>query len=1037
MSWEAADWAPGAGIQLHGLAVYRDAARRDRLARVGLVAALKGNLSWLRWDKVLFKAANTELLLGSGATETKLEHMGLSLFIEPGKTDLREFHASFQGFRFEAKCLVDSPPPGAPEVVEAERRAAKTEGLFRNVELAWLESAKSWLQFQPEEDEPVIRLELRSSREENPQTIAVTLEGAKFQWRGQKWDFAQAAVTIPVGRGNGEIEIEHVRIGHEGRKLEMAGAFDPASRLLRIGRIDSGIDALALTRAMNPAAVESFAAVTTRGGWWIDGAGEIPLDHPESLRWRGEMALDGELAYASGGKNIALRKPSFSVRVQEQVVTFSDFRAGLWDGALTVPRMQIHWSWQERKLRMETQLTLDGVRSQSIVNSLGDARRQPASFPVDWTGAWRISGEAEILVDQPERFRWQGEMALDGDLAYANGETKVTVQKPTFSMRVEEQVATISDGKAGLWEGSLAIQKLRVHLPSKEKMLRIETELTLNGVRSQSIVDSFREARKETGGFPLEWMGSWRISGAGEIPWDQPEQFRCGGDIVLDGDLVYASGPTRIALQKPSFSMRVEDRAVAISNLTAGLWDGALNAPKLQLLLPSKDDKLQFETQLTLDDVRLPSIIASFGKPGENAGPLRWKGAWRINGAGEIPWNRPEQLRWGGNMALDGDLVYASGPTRIAFQKPSFSMRVEDRAVAISNLTAGLWDGALNAPKLQVLLPSKDDKLRFETQFTLTGTQARSVRKSLAAGQKQPPAVRLSWTGPLRISGMGEIPLDRPENLRWNGEISLGGDLVYASGKTNVALRKPSFSVREEKQVITISAFKAGLWTGNFQAPRTVIYLASEKKKARFDTQLTVSDARLQSITHDFGGSQKEPGVVRFDWTGGGGFTPASITGAGALSIGEAELCRLPLLGRLSLFFRGVVFGFHKEELSTMTVHHRMAGSSVYLDELKLVSAQVHVEARGAIDLAHEYSQITASWGLQKIPGLLTFFFTWLLDFKGEGPLDSMHWSLKRLSGIHPHGQAEKRAARTGTEEEEADRALKGLIELPGKVVEE
>src|SRR4029078_8080030 len=32
IGWKSADWVPGAGIRLHGLAVYRDAAKRERLA---------------------------------------------------------------------------------------------------------------------------------------------------------------------------------------------------------------------------------------------------------------------------------------------------------------------------------------------------------------------------------------------------------------------------------------------------------------------------------------------------------------------------------------------------------------------------------------------------------------------------------------------------------------------------------------------------------------------------------------------------------------------------------------------------------------------------------------------------------------------------------------------------------------------------------------------------------------------------------------------------------------------------------------------
>ena len=97
----------------------------------------------------------------------------------------------------------------------------------------------------------------------------MTFDGAKFQWRGQRWDFVQAAVKIPVGKenSNSPIDIDHVRIGHGGRKAEIAGAFDPASRVIRISKFDSGIDLLALARAMMPDAVGSLSAVSTSGAW--------------------------------------------------------------------------------------------------------------------------------------------------------------------------------------------------------------------------------------------------------------------------------------------------------------------------------------------------------------------------------------------------------------------------------------------------------------------------------------------------------------------------------------------------------------------------------------------------------------------------------------------------------------------------------------------------------------------------------------------------------------------------------------------------
>jgi hypothetical protein len=538
----------------------------------------------------------------------------------------------------------------------------------------------------------------------------------------------------------------------------------------------------------------------------------------------------------------------------------------------------------------------------------------------------------------------------------------------------------------------------------------------------------------------LDWTGAWRISGAGEIPMDQPENFRWNGDMALDGDVIYGSAQTNIALQKPTFSMRVEEQAVTISDLKARLWEGSVDVARLQLHLPLKEKKLQIDTQLSLDGSRLESIINSFSEVRKQPAvvPLNWKGAWRISGTAEIPMDQPENFRWHGDAALDGELVYASGQRNIALQKPTFSVRVQEQAVTISDLKAGLWDGSLAVARLQVHMPSNEKKLRVETQLTLNGARSSSVRKSFSAGQKQPRVVRLNWNGAWRIAAAGEIPMDHPENFRWNGEMALGGDLFYASGATKVALRRPSFSVREEKQVVSVSDFKAGLWEGSFNAPKTVVYLPSAKNKGRFETQFAIKDARLQSIINSFGGAQTEPGVVQCDWHGGSEFDLASLAGSGALSIGEADFGRVPVVGPLHFVFNVLAPRFHTDEPSTMTVNHRMAGSILYLEDLKLVSEHARVQAGGDIDLAREYTHLTARGGLRKLPGLITVLFTWLLEFKGEGPVDAVRWSIKGFPGFHPVVNAPNKTTRIAdAAEKEADRAVKGLIELPGNVLED
>ena len=96
-----------------------------------------------------------------------------------------------------------------------------------------------------------------------------------------------------------------------------------------------------------------------------------------------------------------------------------------------------------------------------------------------------------------------------------------------------------------------------------------------------------------------------------------------------------------------------------------------------------------------------------------------------------------------------------------------------------------------------------------------------------------------------------------------------------------------------------------------------------------------------------------------------------------------------------------------------MTVNHRISGSSLYLEELKLVSEQALIEGSGAIDLAREYTQFTARGRLRRLPGLVTVLLTRLLEFKGEGPVGSARWSLKGLAGFHPIINAPRKTTRT------------------------
>ena len=95
------------------------------------------------------------------------------------------------------------------------------------------------------------------------------------------------------------------------------------------------------------------------------------------------------------------------------------------------------------------------------------------------------------------------------------------------------------------------------------------------------------------------------------------------------------------------------------------------------------------------------------------------------------------------------------------------------------------------------------------------------------------------------------------------------------------------FSARREAGGVGLG-FKAGLWEGSFNAPKTLVYLPSAKHKGRFETQFAIKDARLQSIINSFGSAQTEPGVVQCNGTAAVNLiwrhSPVR-----ALGVGEAE----------------------------------------------------------------------------------------------------------------------------------------------------
>ena len=190
---------------------------------------------------------------------------------------------------------------------------------------------------------------------------------------------------------------------------------------------------------------------------------------------------------------------------------------------------------------------------------------------------------------------------------------------------------------------------------------------------------------------------------------------------------------------------------------------------------------------------------------------------------------------------------------------------------------------------------------------------------------------------------------------------------------------------------MSITALKAGLWEGRLEVPSWKIYPPAGKAKARFETQITVNDARLESVMKSFGKTDKQPGVGQATWQGGGGFGLAAFAGSGTVNIQDAEFFRLPVLGTFSLLLDKLTPGFGRDQSSKLEAAYRMSDGKLQIEELTLTSNQMRLEAGGSIDFKRQYVDATAEARLKGLVGLVTAV-AGKVEAKGQGPFGSVEW---------------------------------------------
>ncbi len=281
------------------------------------------------------------------------------------------------------------------------------------------------------------------------------------------------------------------------------------------------------------------------------------------------------------------------------------------------------------------------------------------------------------------------------------------------------------------------------------------------------------------------------------------------------------------------------------------------------------------------------------------------------------------------------------------------------------------------------------------------GIDLLTVVRTLAPGLT-PSLTAISSPGACRISGKANIPLGGSGKGHWYGRVELDGDLVYASKQVRLALQKPACDVDLLGTELSFAGLKGQLWNGNLEMPMLQIHLPSGKKKARFEMQIALQQAQLESVLGSFGPPQKQPGTIQCDWKGGGEFDLAAFAGVGTLSIKDAEFLHLPLVGGLNLVLDKLTPGFGRDSSTRVTTTHRTDGGIVHLENLILDSEEMHIDLGGTIDLKRQYADLAGEARMKAILGLVTSPLRTRTEITGEGPLGEVHWdhSKKPRSGL-------------------------------------
>jgi hypothetical protein len=172
-----------------------------------------------------------------------------------------------------------------------------------------------------------------------------------------------------------------------------------------------------------------------------------------------------------------------------------------------------------------------GVDILALARAFGGEAATKGLAPMTTSGQWDISGTGRIRMDEPMASEWRGHVALAGDVTYAEQQTRVTLHQPRFSLDFAKKVVTLSDFKAGLWDGQLELPATTLHPGEGESKPTFQTRVNLANARLEAISHSFGAGSNQPGVVNANWKGGGgfdlpSIAGGGTVSIQQAEFFR-------------------------------------------------------------------------------------------------------------------------------------------------------------------------------------------------------------------------------------------------------------------------------------------------------------------------------------------------------------------------------------------------------------------------------------------------------------------------------------------------------------------------------